>query len=145
MKYRNEIEIDLPRSRVIELFDNQENLKHWQPGLLSFEHISGTPGQPGAKSRLKYKMGNREIEMIETIIRRNLPDDYDFIFDAKGVHNLVSNKFEEIGPNKTRYITDSEFQFSGFMKIMGWLMPGAFKKQSQKFLEDFKRFAENHK
>jgi hypothetical protein len=29
------------------------------------------------------------------------------------------------------------------MKLIGWLMPGAFKKQSQKYLNDFKDFAEN--
>ena len=52
MKYQNEIEIDLPVNKVVELFDNPENLKRWMPGLQSFEHISGTPGQPGAKSRL---------------------------------------------------------------------------------------------
>lgn len=28
------------------------------------------------------------------------------------------------------------------MKVMGFLMPGMFKKQSQQFAEDFKAFAE---
>ena len=36
MKYQNEIEINLPLNRVIELFDNPDNLKRWQPGLESF-------------------------------------------------------------------------------------------------------------
>ena len=90
-------------------------------------------------------MGNREIEMIETITRRNLPEEFSGTYDAKGVHNIISNKFIELGPNKTKYLTESEFQFKGFMKLMGWLMPGAFKKQSQKFLEDFKAFAEKAK
>jgi hypothetical protein len=29
------------------------------------------------------------------------------------------------------------------MKAMGFLMPNAFKKQSMKYLTDFKNFAEN--
>ena len=76
MKYTVETEINLPIARVVELFDDPENLKHWQPGLLSFEPISGTPGQPGAKSKLKYKMGKRDIEMVETISVRNFPDEF---------------------------------------------------------------------
>ena len=142
MKYSNEIEINLPIDKVIALFDDPENMKHWQPGLQSFEHLSGTPGQPGAKSKLKYKMGNRDIEMIETITKRNLPQEFAGTYETKGVYNLVSNKFYPLGVNKTKWVTDTEFQLSGFMKLIGWLMPGSFKKQSQKFLEDFKTFAE---
>ena len=38
---------------------------------------------------------------------------------------------------------ESEFIFSGFMKIMGIVMPGAFKKESYKYLKLFKEFAES--
>lgn len=112
-------------------------------GLQSFEHISGTPGQPGAKSKLKFKMGKREIEMIETITVRNLPDEFSGIYEAQGVNNIVKNKFVKISEDKTKYITENEFQFKGLMKIIGFLMPNAFKKQSMKYLNDFKKFAEN--
>ena len=53
MKYRTTITIDLPRERMIQLFDNPATMKELQPSLISFEPISGTPGQLGAKSRLK--------------------------------------------------------------------------------------------
>jgi hypothetical protein len=33
MNYTCEVVIDLPRDRVIELFDNPQNLTKWQPGL----------------------------------------------------------------------------------------------------------------
>lgn len=32
---------------------------------------------------------------------------------------------------------------AGFMKIVGWLMPGAIKKETQKLMDQFKVFAEN--
>lgn len=142
MKYTTEITIDLPVNKVVELFDNPDNLKHWQPGLVSFEHLSGTPGQAGAKSKLKYKMGSREIEMIETIIKRDLPKEFTGTYEAKGVYNKQVNRFVTVGNNKTKWISETEFQLSGFMKIIGFLMPGTFKKQSLKFLEQFKAFAE---
>ena len=137
-----ETEINLPIARVVELFDDPENLKHWQPGLISFEPISGTPGQPGAKSRLKYKMGKRDIEMIETITVRNLPDEFSGTYEAKGVFNIVKNYFRAVSENKTKYISENEFQFKGFMKLIGFLMPGAFRKESEKYLQQFKEFAE---
>jgi carbon monoxide dehydrogenase subunit G len=143
MKYTTEIEIDKPIDRVIELFDNPDNMAKWMEGLQSFEQLSGTPGQTGAKSRLKFKMGKREIEMIETITVRNLPEEFTGTYEAKGVFNIVKNKFIKVSDTKTKYITEQEFQFKGFMKIIAFLMPGAFKKQSKKYLTDFKKFAES--
>ena len=73
MRYTCEISINLPRDKVIELFDNPDNLAKWQKGLKSFTLESGQEGMPGAKSRLVYDMNGKNIEMIETIITRNLP------------------------------------------------------------------------
>ena len=94
MKYTSEIEINKPVDRVIELFDNPDNLDKWMIGLQSFEPISGNPGQVGAKSRLKFKMGKREIEMIETITVRNFPDEFSGTYEAKGVFNIFFFHFK---------------------------------------------------
>lgn len=144
MRYTISIDIDLPREKVIELFDNPDNLKQWQPGLQKIEHLSGEPGQAGAKMKMYYKMGKREIEMIETVTLRELPEKFHGTYDANGVHNIQENYFEVIDQNKTRWTSISEFQFNNFsMKVMGWIMPGAFKKQSKKYMTLFKDFAEN--
>lgn len=142
MKYTSEIEINQPIDKVINLFDNADNMKKWMEGLQSFEHLSGTPGQVGAKSKLVFKMGKRELEMIETITVKDLPREFSGSYEAKGVFNIVKNKFIALPDNRTRYISEQEFQFKGFMKLFGLLMPGAFKKQSMKYLTDFKQFAE---
>lgn len=142
MKYTTEIEINLPIEKVIELFDNPSNLKKWMERLQSFEPISGIPGQAGAKSRLRFKMGKRDIEMIETITVRNLPAEFSGTYEAKGVFNIVKNSFFALPANRTKYVSEQEFQFKGFMKIIGLLMSGTFKKQSCKYLNDFKTFAE---
>ncbi len=143
MKFSVETEIDLPVDKVISLFDNVDNMKKWMDGLEHFEHLSGTPGQPGARSKLVFKMNTRTIEMIETITVRNLPHEFSGTYEAKGVFNIVKNKFHALPGNRTRYVSEQEFQFKGFMKLIAFLMPGAFKKQSKKYLNDFKHFAEN--
>lgn len=145
MQYTTEITIDLPRERVIELFDNPENLPKWQPGLVSFEPLSGTTGQPGARSKLIYDMGKRRIEMIETITRRDLPDAFDGTYETKGVYNEIQNRFTDLGNGQTKWVSHTTFRFTGLMKLMGWFMAGAFKRQSYKFMEQFKSFAEGEK
>ncbi|MGV6845056.1 MAG: SRPBCC family protein [Lutibacter sp.] len=144
MHYSNKIEINASLKKVIELFDNPNNLKYWQKGFISFEHLSGKIGEKGAKSILKYKMGAREIEMIETITNRNLPDEFSGIYEAKGVWNEVKNYFSE-EKGVTTWVSECEFRFSGFMKIIAFLMPNSFKKQSHQFMIDFKNFVENYK
>ena len=143
MKYSVSIDIDLPRDRVVELFDNPDNMKHWMPGLVSFETFEGTPGQPGARSRLKFDMGKRKIEMVETISENQLPDRMTGTYETKGVWNSVEMEFDELEGGRTRITNTSDFQFDGFgMKVFSWLMPGMFKKQSLSYLKNFKAFAE---
>jgi len=43
VKYKLEINIDLPQEKIIDLFDNSDNMKHWQNGFISFEHLSENP------------------------------------------------------------------------------------------------------
>lgn len=143
MKYVKEIVINLPRKEVIELFDNSENIKKWQPTLIDFKHISGIPGQVGAKMKLNYSMGKRQIEMVETITLRTLPDKFEATYEAKGVWNLVQNTFIELPGNKTKWLLDTEFKCKGFMAIVCFLMPGSFKKETEKSLARFKAFAES--
>jgi uncharacterized membrane protein len=143
MKYTEEVIIDLPRARVIEIFDDPENLPKWQTGLQSFELVSGEAGQPGAKSKLVYDMNGRRIEMIETIVRRDLPDEFTGTYEARGVKNWVANKFEELGATQTRWVTENEFQFSGLMILMGFFMRGSFPKQTREEMHKFKQFAES--
>jgi carbon monoxide dehydrogenase subunit G len=142
MKYSCEITIDKPRDQVIALFDNPDNMVKWQEGFVSFTHRSGEPGQPGAVSDLVYQMGKRRVEMVETVVARDLPDRFCGTYEAKGVWNSVDNHFAEQPGGRTHWRLETEFRLKGFMAIIGLLMPGMFRKQSMKFMKDFKAFAE---
>lgn len=142
MKYTIDIEINKPLDKVIELFDNPANLDKWMPGLVSFEHISGVSGQPGAKSRLKFKNGKNEFELIETILVRDLPKEFTGTYEAGGMKQHAKNSFISVSSDKTRFVSEQEYTFSGFMKIMAFFMAGVIKKQSVKCLVLFKDFAE---
>lgn len=143
MKYTVDIVIDKPVDEVITLFDDPDGLMQWMEGLEKFEHLEGTPSEVGAKSRLHFKMGKREIEMIETITVKNLPEEFGGTYEADGVFNTNMVRFKPVGSNQTRMSMDTEFEFQNLMmKLMGFFMPGAFKKQTKKNLEAFKAYAE---
>lgn len=142
MKYSVETIIDKPIDEVLEKFEDKASYSKWQKGFISLELIEGEEKAIGSKYRLKYDMGKRKVEMIETLKVYDLPREFTATYEAKGVWNEVKNYFEPTEDGKTRYRTDNEFQMKGAMKIIQWLMPGAFKKQSQIYLDHFKTFVE---
>lgn len=145
MKYALQVDIALPRAKVIALFDNPNNWKNWQASLISSEALQGTPGQIGAKTKLIHKHGRREIEMVETVESKNLPEQVTCTYEAPGAWNRVVNRFIELGSDQTRWEFESEFQCSGLLRIAAFLMPGLFCKASLRDMTSFKRFAESQK
>ncbi|WP_436762996.1 SRPBCC family protein [Streptosporangium sp. V21-05] len=58
----------------------------------------------------------------------------------------MRDRLTEAGPETTLWESESEYRFSGFlMKPVGFLVPGAFRKQSRQHMRDFKTFAERGK
>lgn len=144
MKFTCSVDINLPINRVVELFDNVDNLKHWQDGFISHENVSGPPGESGSISRFKYKSGKREINLTETIVINDLPVEFKALYEAKEMTNTMSNKFSSLTENSTHYSAEINYiKFNGFMiKLMATIFPGMFKKQVQKWLNHFKDFCE---
>lgn len=137
------IDVNKPLNEVLELFSSPVNRRLWMEGFVSSSLVSGKEGQVGAKSEMEFLVGKRKIKMIETIKVNSLPDEFTCTYEAPGVFNTVKCMFSEISATSTDFCTVQEFQFKGFMKVIALLMPWAFKKQGKKYLEDFKRFAEN--
>lgn len=143
MKYSCDIDISLPRDRVVELFQDPTRIGEWQESFISMELVSGEPGQPGNVHKLLHKMGSREVEMIETITENDLPNRFVATYESGGVWNIVENDFSENPDGSTHWHIDTEFRCTGLLKVMTWVAPGMFKKQTVKMQTDFKAFAEN--
>ncbi len=67
--------------------------------------------------------------MLETIQRNNLPNKLFVTYDANGVFSKQKNYFKENGNNSTKWISDNEFEFSGFIKIIAFLTPRVFQNK----------------
>jgi uncharacterized membrane protein len=141
MKFTCTIDINCDRKKVAEIFSNPDNLKHFQEGFKSFEYLEGIPGQKGATKRLVYE----KLELIETILVNNLPDEFMALYEHKHMTNTMRVEFIDLGDHKTRYNSEIHYtKFNGvFIKIIAKLFPGMFKKQVLKWMHLFKDYVEN--
>jgi polyketide cyclase/dehydrase/lipid transport protein len=153
MKYTVSIEIALPRERVVQLLADSTHLPKWLRGLVLHEPLNGMHGQVGTESRVVLQMGQQEMELTETITRREpadlhgIPRDgvvhYDREIVAEGMWNAARERFTEAGPETTLWTSENEYRFTGFpMRLVAPFMRGTFRKQSQQHMQDFKAFAE---
>ena len=144
MKFTCFVDIEQPIEKVIEVFDNPENMRHWQDGFISFKHLSGTPGEVGAKSVVQYENRGKPLELIETLLVRNLPHELSGTYEHKSMTNNMQNLFTEIEQGGTRWTANVEYtKMKGVMlNVMAFFIPSMFKKQVQKWMDQFKAFAE---
>ena len=153
MKYTVSIEIALPRERVAQLLADPAHMSKWLRGLVLHEPISGAHGQLGTTSRVVMQAGKQKMECTETITRREPVDLHDIPegsvvhfereIEGGGMWNAVRDRLTEAGPETTLWQCENEFRFSSMpMRLVGLVMPGAFRKQSLRHMRDFKAFAE---
>lgn len=144
MKYTCTVDINLPIDKVVALWSNETYFKEWQDGFESIELLSGTYNTKGAKSKIILD-GNQRIELLETIISSDLPKEKIALYEHIHMTNTQTSRFIALGESSTQYISEVEYtQFNGLMiKLMAKLFPSKFKAQSQKWMNQFKAFAES--
>jgi hypothetical protein len=153
MRYTVSIEIALPRERVVQLLADPAHMPKWLRGVVLHEPLNGTHGQVGTRSRVVMQMGQQEMELTETITRREpadlhgIPSDsvvhYDREIVAEGMWSAARERFTETGPETTLWVSENEYRFSGLpMRLVAPFMRGVFRKQSRQHMRDFKAFAE---
>jgi len=144
MEFTLELPINKSRAAVWKAFDNPENMKKWQPSLISFETVSGTQGQPGAVSKLIYKENEREFSIMERVTYREEPHRLDGVYENNFADNIVRNTFIEQGKEQTLWVMETEFQFKTLlMRILGPIMKKNFVTRTQRDMERFKEMVES--
>ena len=143
MEYTVSNTINKPLNEVVEKFKEPDGAVKWMEGLQRVEHLSGTPGTLGAKSDFHFLHKKKEMKMTETVLEENLPDQIKFGYEGPTGSNEVEIRFEKINDSSVKQINTSSFDLKGFMKVMGVLFKGMFKKQSLKHMNGFKAYCEN--
>jgi len=145
MKFTCTIIIDKPRDTVVKYFSDPQYLGKYQEGFLRKVLISGELAQTDCVSKIYYRQGKGEMELTETILMNNFPEEFIGFYHHKNMDNTMKCTFKQLPENQTRYDSEIEYtEFRGFLiNIMVKLFPGMFKKQVQKWLDNFKVFVES--
>ena len=143
MNYTVSNTINSSLEKVHEKFIEPQGALNWMEGLVTIDRVSGTPYTTGAKSDFYSVYKNKEMKISETILEEDLPNQIKFGYYSPMGYNEVELLFEKIDENTIKQTNNSYFELKGFMKIMGFLMKGMFKKQSLKYMDGFKNYVEN--
>lgn len=144
MIFKGLVEINKPKALVAKLFADPQYLKEYQDGFQSKTLFTGEIGQNGAESKMFFKHGKREMELKETITLNKLPDTFEALYEHKHMDNTMKCKFTALDKNRTLYEYEFEYiRVSWLMpKLMFLLFPSMFKKQGDKWMQQFKVFVE---
>ncbi|MEL7002562.1 MAG: SRPBCC family protein [Bacteroidota bacterium] len=144
MKHQGAIEINKPREEVVEFFANPDYLKEYQDGFVKKELISGEKGETNAVSKMYYKHGKHEMELVETISKNDLPNSFEAHYHHKHMDNTMKCSFMALDDNRTKYEFEYEYTRIDWVmpRLMAILFPGMYKKPAEKWLRQFKEFVE---
>nr|MDT0666047.1 SRPBCC family protein [Micromonospora sp. DSM 115978] len=141
-----------PRNKVVPLLEDPAHRPKWLRGLVSHEPVRGVDGQVGTESKIVFQSGRQTMECTETVTRREpanlrgVPSDTAIHFEreivANGMWNAAREHLTEASPERTLWVSENEYRFTGVMRLAAPLMRGVFSKQSRRHMEDFKAFAE---
>ena len=148
IKYSEEIIINSNIEKIIDLFDNPYNMKQYMYGFESYTVIKGNLNEIGTISEININFNDNDkteskIIMIEEILSNNLPIEKKLQYTSNGILNIVTNKFEKISENETKFINEQEFVFNTYMKLLFYFSKSSLKYQTRLYLNNFKDFVEN--
>ena len=147
MKYTCTTEVPLKREDCIKLWLDESQYDKWQDGFQYKKWTKGIPNQKDSISNILFIQGKRKIELEELITENNLPSYIKGNYTHIHMTNTQKVSFEHISSQKTLVTTEVEYtEFKSFIpKMMAKFFPSLFKKQSQKWLDQFKSLAERIK
>jgi len=139
------VTINAPVEKVWDIFMNPDHLKHWVPGFVSLQHLSGTIGQKGSTSKMKFMERGKEMEVTETVLFVDPMKQYSFEMQHETFRVLTDVRFVSIG-QITEFIQVVQLTPKGFlMKLMMPIMKGEMKKKMTNDLKKLKEHIESQK
>lgn len=136
--------IHKPVQEVWRFFDDPHNMPLWLTGFKRFEHVSDTPGNPGAISKHYYEMNGRTIEMTETITVRNEYSEFSGTVTNQWMASTLTTTFRDLGNGSTEMTSSVDSTFTPFfLKLfISLMMKKGFQKRQDKDLNRLKTVLE---
>jgi len=134
--------INAPVEKVWEVLMNPDNLQHWLTGFVSAEHLTGTVGEKGSTSKLKFLERGKEMEVTETVLQVKPQQQYTINMTSKTFEVETDIRLISFG-HRTELIQTVQFFPQGFfMKLLMPVIKGAMKKRMANELFSLKNFIE---
>ncbi len=146
MKHKGAIEINQTLEKVAALFSDPRNLKEYQDGFVKKELISGEQGEVGSVSKMIYKHGKQDLILTETITKNELPHSFEAYYHHKHMDNTMKCNFTALDDKTTKYEFEYEYTRIDWImpRLMAILFPSMYRKPAEKWLRQFKDFAERN-
>jgi len=144
-RYECAVDINLPLEKVVALFNDPANFQYWQDGFVSYQTINGQPRTTGAISIITFLNKKEPLVLTETIQSMKLPVQMTALYEHEHGSNTMTNTFMELPGNKTRYIAEigNAKGYGLIPKLVIVAMFSVYKRHNQKWLNQFKKFAES--
>tara|TARA_R110002073_G_scaffold15953_2_gene62073 strand:- start:3336 stop:3848 length:513 start_codon:yes stop_codon:yes gene_type:complete len=140
--YVVEVKVDKPISEVFKMFNDQSTVKDWIPEFLSIDAIDIKEGVTGSIYDITVDNKGQKSKIRERILAYVENEKVTFSFDREGVFKTDDYIFKGDG-TKTTIVLNSSYQAKSY--IFACVLPyfkGTFKELDQKYLNNFKAFAE---
>ncbi|CAL2085243.1 Polyketide cyclase / dehydrase and lipid transport [Tenacibaculum sp. 190524A02b] len=142
LNYEAEVIIEKPVEEVFTIFNDDESIKHWIPEIKSIKAVKELDGKVGSTYEIKVENQGEEITLNEKIKEFEVNKKITLFFNGGGMLKRDAYSFESKG-GQTVLKLQAKFKSSSF--ILGCMLPfvkGKLQEQDQKYLMNFKKFAE---
>ena len=149
LSYYEEIIINSDIENVIVLHEDPQFLGNYMNGFIAFESIKGEARKTGSISEISMIFNSnesvtRKVIVKEEVISNNLPNQKVICLNSGSVKNIITYRFIKLSDNKTQFFRDHKYEFNTYMKVYSFFMSRKIKRESYKYLKNFKNFVENN-
>lgn len=147
--YSKKIEVGVPIHKVDSIFENIYNMKYYMPETKSIKLINGKDNIEGSEYEITIIVDSDSMKMTGMLIKNDLPNNLIMQYEVLGMTNTMTQKHQKMSEEKTLIIHKQKFEFKGLLKIITFFVPSrfnqeTFQKQSDLYLNSFKKFLENN-
>lgn len=138
MRFTKEIVLNKPIEQVRVLTADPAHLHRWQPDLVSITQHGETPGTAGSTATLTY----RRFTLEETVLAATA-DERTARYETRGLVHTITNRYTRIDDQRTKLVSDNEFQLSGLLKLGRRVLEKSLRDQAERNIDNFKAFIDN--
>lgn len=144
VSYECEIMIEKPTTESWAVLQDTEKLSEWLSGFQKLEHISGSPGEIGAVSKVYFEENGQDMAIKETI-SNVVPNEYmSMLYESDFMNMNYELKLTSVN-GQTKLTSNTVAEGNGVIsKSIMALMGSMLKEQEESNLSNLKKTIEQN-